>query len=636
MIKPYNTGNPVPSYDPRDLDDNAEILDKLITGTELVVPDRKGIPRKSWAGIENAASGLPAIEAAERAETAAEAAEAARDAAQNAAGLFPDTAAGILKTDPGEYFFTPSKENAKFTILWLNNAGVAELVQVSPSAGAVQDAIGVAKSAAVGVAALQELIEASGPGAPGDEVRIVSVLAEDRVSILAYLSDKRLHAPSFDILSNDGKAIALKFKDGSIAFLSDETRTIIGHLHAEHSRTDGIRVVDSEHGIVADLTGVGLATKREIQPRPLDDLLVFSPVIATAADYESSIYVPGMLKRRELADKVQATITSTSTAESASGHILPISAAKYGAGATLSLRQPDEPDARLFMSLDLRNVPHQTLTPVKVLLIMDSIGNYQAGYWLKHYLEQMGFAPTFIGTTNGEGTTTSNGPLGECRPSWESGDFTYLETGMGKPVAAGGEAAYMALSKTAKLAYNPFIRLAVLGDPVDLVRNGYIFDMAFYLSRFGLESPDIIVNGMGTNDARDKNPSIIYETVYDNDRIMHSQTIAALPAAKILRFVPPTSRTTARDYLWSSSYCEIIRAFKNCAADLFPTKVAIAPVWAMVNVDGGYILPAAAPIRSDGFTVGTYSDQIHPQGATRVAIFKALAPFIGAQFLNII
>ena len=95
MIKPYNTGNPVPSYDPRDLDDNAEILDKLITGTELVVPDRKGIPRKSWAGIENAASGLPAIEAAERAETAAEAAEAARDAAQNAAGLFPDTAAGI-------------------------------------------------------------------------------------------------------------------------------------------------------------------------------------------------------------------------------------------------------------------------------------------------------------------------------------------------------------------------------------------------------------------------------------------------------------------------------------------------------------------------------------------------------------
>lgn len=636
MIPPYNTGNPVPSYDPRDLDDNAEILDKLITGTAAVVQNRKGSPLKSWAAIQDAAAGLPAIEAAERAEAAAEAAEAARDAAQNTAGLFPTTAAGIAATSPGEYFSTPSADNAEFTILWRNNAGVAQLIQTSPSADAVQEAIGVADAAALGVADLQGLIEASSPGATGGEVKIVSVLADDKVSVLAYLSDKKFFAPAFDITTTTGKDICLKFKDGSVAFLSDENRTIMGHLHAEYSRIDGVRVVDGDRGVLSDFTNPTLAKKREIQPRPLDDLLVFSPVIATAADYESSIYIPGLLKRRELAASVQATLTSTSTAESATGHIIPLSATKYGAGATLSLRQPDEPDARLFMSLDLRNVPHQTLTPVKVLLIMDSIGNYQAGYWLKQYLEQMGFAPTFIGTTNGEGTTISNGPLGECRPSWESGDFTYLETGMGTPVAAGGEAAYMALSKTAKLAYNPFIRIATVDDPIDKVRNGYIFDMAFYLSRFGLASPDIIVNGMGTNDARDKNPTIIYDTVYDNDRVMHSQIVAALPSAKILRFVPPTSLTTARDILWASSYCEIIRAFKNCAADLFPAKVTIAPVWAMVNVDGGYILPSGVPARADGFIAGTYADQIHPQGATRVSIFKALAPFIGAQVLNII
>ena len=48
----YNTGNPVPSIDPRDLDDNATILDNLMNGTDLEYPDRLGVPRQSIAGME--------------------------------------------------------------------------------------------------------------------------------------------------------------------------------------------------------------------------------------------------------------------------------------------------------------------------------------------------------------------------------------------------------------------------------------------------------------------------------------------------------------------------------------------------------------------------------------------------------
>ena len=48
----YNTGNPVPSIDPRDLDDNATILDSLVNGTDLQYPDRLGVLRKSFAGME--------------------------------------------------------------------------------------------------------------------------------------------------------------------------------------------------------------------------------------------------------------------------------------------------------------------------------------------------------------------------------------------------------------------------------------------------------------------------------------------------------------------------------------------------------------------------------------------------------
>ena len=49
----YNTGNPVPSIDPRDLDDNAKHLDVAIHGAEDTWVDRLGATRKSIKGVEN-------------------------------------------------------------------------------------------------------------------------------------------------------------------------------------------------------------------------------------------------------------------------------------------------------------------------------------------------------------------------------------------------------------------------------------------------------------------------------------------------------------------------------------------------------------------------------------------------------
>lgn len=54
----YNTGNPVPSMDPRDLDDNAKVFDNLLDSSASSVPDRLGVPRKTWHQIEIDASAL--------------------------------------------------------------------------------------------------------------------------------------------------------------------------------------------------------------------------------------------------------------------------------------------------------------------------------------------------------------------------------------------------------------------------------------------------------------------------------------------------------------------------------------------------------------------------------------------------
>lgn len=49
----FNTGNNVPSTDPRDMYDNAENLDKLVNGADPFYADRKGVLRESWSGMEN-------------------------------------------------------------------------------------------------------------------------------------------------------------------------------------------------------------------------------------------------------------------------------------------------------------------------------------------------------------------------------------------------------------------------------------------------------------------------------------------------------------------------------------------------------------------------------------------------------
>lgn len=47
----YNTGNPVPSIDPRDLDDNAKHIDEIVNSTLPTFVDRLGTTRKTLAGI---------------------------------------------------------------------------------------------------------------------------------------------------------------------------------------------------------------------------------------------------------------------------------------------------------------------------------------------------------------------------------------------------------------------------------------------------------------------------------------------------------------------------------------------------------------------------------------------------------
>lgn len=48
----HKTGNPIGSTSPKDLSDNAQNFDLLALGDQASYPDRNGVPRKSWKGME--------------------------------------------------------------------------------------------------------------------------------------------------------------------------------------------------------------------------------------------------------------------------------------------------------------------------------------------------------------------------------------------------------------------------------------------------------------------------------------------------------------------------------------------------------------------------------------------------------
>lgn len=54
----YNTGNPLPSIDPRDLDDNAQAFDRFLQSSSASEPDRLGVQRKTWNQMELDAAAL--------------------------------------------------------------------------------------------------------------------------------------------------------------------------------------------------------------------------------------------------------------------------------------------------------------------------------------------------------------------------------------------------------------------------------------------------------------------------------------------------------------------------------------------------------------------------------------------------
>lgn len=383
----------------------------------------------------------------------------------------------------------------------------------------------------------------------------------------------------------------------------------------------------------------------------LDFTPLFGNALCAFSDLATEIYPRNMLQSRadgvsfvasflaEASEDGSKAPVAMTTSDALSVRLSDASAVKP---ALLLLRNREEGslDRRMAMNIDLKVAPAGSSDPVRVMMIGDSITNRQMGAWVRSLLNARGYVPTFVGTVNGQGltdTTTggTGGPVGEGREGWEFGDFTNQVNDRAAPVAPGSETSYLAGSKNDKLTFNPFLRAATGGDPATIVRNGYVFDPAFYLTRFSYVAPNVVFLGLGTNDIRDRNGQELVDGVLDGLQIMVGQLRSAMPDADIVVWFPPAPTSSDRNELWASDYVPVLKTIIKFVKDDTSGRVHLAPTWALANTE-----ESAAWISVEDPDTGTssltISDAVHLGPTQKQQVAKNLAAWAACSIKSLL
>lgn len=365
------------------------------------------------------------------------------------------------------------------------------------------------------------------------------------------------------------------------------------------------------------------------QPHP--DLLVPTSYFLKA-DAPTPVFVAGLTPFREATvyDFAAAGPLATTKGFSfATRRALTLEAEKLaGAGGIYALPRGDETTVYQRPTTFLTAPATGTGSP-KILVIGDSLA--WRG-WVDDMFAELaadGLTPAAIGTYQ-----TIGGTLAEARPSWATLTNTYASTevnadGTGDILPVTSDAAYLALSPSGATGYgprwefNPFLRPATGGDPAGIVNNGYVFDMASYLSRFSLASPDVVIIALGVNDVLREFATADTKKAFG---VMYSQTRAALPTAKVAFTLYGLSSLAA----WNDCVT-LIKSMLVTYAGREGEGIYILPFWQLADMKLGYDdFTAPSATNTYGVKTAAVGDGIHPvdQGVTHALWGRAAANFV--------
>ena len=289
-----------------------------------------------------------------------------------------------------------------------------------------------------------------------------------------------------------------------------------------------------------------------------------------------------------------------------------------------------EIDRRQRHQVYFRKVAPTAVLPnnMKYLVIGDSNTNIAFADLLNKTLRARGHNPTFVGTLTGQGLDGSetSGPLGEGRSAWSSSNFTHRVTTR-PPVAIGGEAAYNAMTKSQKLNVNPFI---IAGSGAGSF-NGYKFDFASYLSRFGVDTPDVVGIGLGPNNLYLSNDFEQVATDFVDDLDIMTKSIWAVnPNIKIALYLRGMSKSEEQDTKYKMGHRWLqkkliwfVRSHPQHAKNIW-----LISSWAHMSQEAGWTISTI--VNTDGIIKGNITDRVHPRLAedTRGAYVATVAPWM--------
>ncbi|WP_146613612.1 SGNH/GDSL hydrolase family protein [Burkholderia multivorans] len=449
------------------------------------------------------------------------------------------------------------------------------------------------------------------------------------------------------IASNMIDIIVDKFGFAVLGFLADRFKAYVpfdaAQLIASNNR---VLVLDKNgfgYDLIASLQQLDTLAS-QITPRTVVDVSqpMITPKIAFWADKQLSLDVSSMMKDRasqSLNQYVLASFVSQYAeccVDASRTLTLPPTKAINGS-AYLFLRDKIDQRARSRTPISIVSAPDAVGTEtIKFHCIGDSIVEMDGAPLAKRMISDHGYTVNMIGTYQSGTVSYKGGALGaelcEGRGGWMAMDLTHRDA-THPPITSVAD--YNALSNTDKKNYNPYIRAATDSDNPADVNNGYIFDFADYLAKFGFAQPDVVYLGMGTNDINKRSFSEFAANFPLDIATLVRQIKAGAPAAKIILGLPSTAMTTQRNARWSTYYFTGIRALISAAATF---GVGIAPTWLAFSGESEYLWTTTSTDAVTGTQAGYYTetDMLHPYDGSRFALYDMISATLVAAFKGLI
>lgn len=469
----------------------------------------------------------------------------------------------------------------------------------------------------------------------------IEIVGEDGF-VRGLVTDDELYLKDIIHIINNGDGVVFVGKDGfEIGRIGENPLDQI----IEKSNEDTLVVVGTDFFEVGRVQGEEAVTATDID---ISEPLFYGSPFCAFDGKPFMIDVPSLIAQRKEQSETRQVIATLS------GHNTHLS---YSSRDQINVPDLSEIGSSF---LTLRNTTGYTITRIpviakiaqtsgksavspKILMIGDSITNRGLAQLINDYLTSYSYTPSFIGTMKGalnsESANGTGGQNGEAREGWESGDYTYQITDRVQIVDVGDEATYLASSKSNKWVHNPFLRAATGSDAANIIRNGYVLDFSFYQSRFSLETPDIVVIQIGTNDIRDRDIPILIDQYYSEMTLLIDRIRVAWANAKIILSLPNTAADSSRDELWQAEYAPLIRKMMQIRSDYASDgKVFLCPSWALSTIEAGYSISTSSATTDNlsGALVGLLADPIHPQYVARYQLAHVLSAYIACAADNII